>query len=394
MPALLATPDGGTGAPVLVVADIFGRSPFYENLAARLATAGFTALVPEIFFRQGPLPERTREAAMARRAGLDENQTQEDLLRAIDWLERETGADRVGTVGFCMGGTQVLDLAARRDDLATACFYGFPARLPNARPQTAPAPLEVVDKISGPILGFWGDQDQGVGMDNVERLAQALHDRGVEFEHTIYPGLGHGFMSASGLEPGNPGYEAACEAWTRTIGFFRQQLSDDDLAGLRDRLVEARRRFDGLPEIGPGEPGPPNPETGERWNRLHVMGHMAEILPFWTGEIRKAAAGAARIGRDDDGYEVRQAAIDSGPARTEEELRARVRGGIDGLLTMLREVEGSDLSRVVEHRTATDTRSKSIRSALEEVLVRHLEAHVQQLEELTPASPSSAPSGR
>jgi carboxymethylenebutenolidase len=124
-----------------------------------------------------------------------------------------------------MGGTQVLDLAARRDDLATVCFYGFPARLPNARPQTAPAPLEVVDDIKGPIVGFWGDQDQGVGMDNVERLAQALRDRGVEFEHTVYPGLGHGFMSASGLEPANPGYEAACEAWTRTIGFFRQHLA-------------------------------------------------------------------------------------------------------------------------------------------------------------------------
>src|SRR5438105_12560661 len=110
MPATLAVPDRAGGAPVLVVSDIFGSTPFYENLAARLATAGYTALLPEFFFRQGPLPERTREAALARRAGLDENQTQEDLVRAIDWLEEETGARRIGTVGFCMGGTQVLDL--------------------------------------------------------------------------------------------------------------------------------------------------------------------------------------------------------------------------------------------------------------------------------------------
>src|SRR2546427_4402548 len=104
MPALLADSDHGSGAPVLVVADIFGRSPFYENLAARLAKAGFTALLPEFFFRQGPLPERTREAAMARRTRLDENQTQEDLLRSIDWLEQETGAGRVGPIGVCMRG--------------------------------------------------------------------------------------------------------------------------------------------------------------------------------------------------------------------------------------------------------------------------------------------------
>jgi carboxymethylenebutenolidase len=225
MPARLAVTDQGAGAPVLIVADIYGRSPFYENLAARLATAGFTALLPEFFFRQGPLPERTREAALARRSGLDENQTQEDLLRAVDWLEHESGARLAGTVGFCMGGTQVLDLAARRDDLVTACFYGFPARLATVRPGTAPAPLEVAERINGPIIGFWGDQDEGVGMDNVERLAEALRARGVEFDCTIYPGIGHGFMSASGLEPGNPGYEAACDAWTRTIGFFRQHLA-------------------------------------------------------------------------------------------------------------------------------------------------------------------------
>jgi carboxymethylenebutenolidase len=225
LPALLADPDHGSGAPVLVVADVYGRSPFYENLAARLATAGFSALLPEFFFRLGPLAERTREAAFARRARLDENQTQEDLLRSIDWLERETGAPRAGTIGFCMGGTQVLDLAARRDDLVTVCFYGFPARLPNARPESAPAPLEVVDQMSGPIIGFWGDQDEGVGMENVARLANALSGRGVEFEHTIFPGLGHGFMSASGLEAGNPGYEAACTAWTRTIGFLRERLA-------------------------------------------------------------------------------------------------------------------------------------------------------------------------
>src|SRR5205807_1930822 len=151
MPALRADPDGGSGAPVLVVSDIFGRSPFYENLAGRLAKAGFTALLPEFFFRQGPLAERTREAA--------------------------------------------------------------------------PAPLEVADRITGPIIGFWGDQDEGVGMANVERLAEALGERGVDFQHTIYPGLGHGFMSASGLEAGNPGYDAACEAWTRSLGFFREHLS-------------------------------------------------------------------------------------------------------------------------------------------------------------------------
>ena len=65
MPSLLAEPEGEPRGAVLVINDVFGRSPFYENLARRLATAGFVALDPEYFFRQGPLAQPTREAAMA-----------------------------------------------------------------------------------------------------------------------------------------------------------------------------------------------------------------------------------------------------------------------------------------------------------------------------------------
>src|SRR5207249_4376119 len=123
MPAMLARPRTGAGAGVLVICDVFGRSPFYEDLAGRLALAGFTALLPEYFFRQGPLAERTRELAMARREKLDQNQTLVDLEQAIDWLKLQPFASgRVGTIGFCMGGTFVLDLAAQRDDLAGVCF--------------------------------------------------------------------------------------------------------------------------------------------------------------------------------------------------------------------------------------------------------------------------------
>lgn len=223
MPALMTRPKTGAGPAVLVVCDIFGRSPFYEDLAGRLALAGFTALVPEYFFRVGPPANPTREAAFARREKLDENQTLVDLDQAIDWLKLQPfAAGRVGTIGFCMGGTLVLDLAAVRDDLATVCFYGFPA---GTGPLGPPRPLDQAARMKGPILGFWGDQDTGVGMDNVEKLAAALAEAGVHFEHTIYPGFGHGFMKASGLDPKNPEYEVACQSWTRTLDFYREHLS-------------------------------------------------------------------------------------------------------------------------------------------------------------------------
>jgi carboxymethylenebutenolidase len=143
------------------------------------------------------------------------------LSQTIDWLHLQPfAAGPIGTVGFCMGGSLVLDLAAERDDLATVCYYGFPAG------SGGPAPLDLADRMHGPILGFWGDQDAGAGMDNVERLAAILKARGVEAELVIHPGLGHGFMSASQLDPAHEAYDAACRSWTRTIQFYRTHIAD------------------------------------------------------------------------------------------------------------------------------------------------------------------------
>src|SRR5713226_4342772 len=104
MPALLALPERTPAPGIVIVNDIFGRSPFYEHLAGRLAQAGFVALDPEFFFREGPLPEPTREAAMARRPKLNEKRTLADLGAAIDWLRgRRDVSGRIGTIGFCMG---------------------------------------------------------------------------------------------------------------------------------------------------------------------------------------------------------------------------------------------------------------------------------------------------
>jgi dienelactone hydrolase len=209
----------------LVVSDIFGRSPFYENLAARLAQAGFQALVPDYFFRVGALAEMTRDAALERRGRLDENRTLRDLQMAAAWLRNRPGAGgRLGTVGFCMGGTLVLDLTTIVPDLATVCYYGFPGRSVRPTQFTPPSPLDVVESMRGPILGFWGDQDAPVGMENVALLAAALEERGTPFEHTIYPGLGHGFLSASQFDPNHAAYEAACDSWTRAISFVRANL--------------------------------------------------------------------------------------------------------------------------------------------------------------------------
>lgn len=230
MPAMFASPEGHEGPGVLLINDIMGRSPFYESLAARLATAGFHVLLPEFFFREGPLADRNLDLARERLGKLDEPRALDNLSSAIDWLQGQAGVrgDRTGMFGFCLGGTYVLDLAARRNDMAGVCFYGFPAA--GGGPKSAPSPLSQVDKIKGPLLGFWGDQDVGVGMDNVQKLADELGKRNVDFEYTIFPGLGHGFMAASQLDPNHDAYAKACEAWTRTVDFYRNNLGAKAIA--------------------------------------------------------------------------------------------------------------------------------------------------------------------
>ncbi len=226
MPALLALPDRTPAPAVLVINDVFGSVPFYGNLARRLALAGFVALDPEFFFRQGGVPPNDREAAQARSAKLDQKQTLRDLGAALDWLKQQPEArgDRIGTIGFCMGGTLCLDLAIRGDVAATVSYYGFPKRA--SGPLSPPQPVELASQMKGRILGHWGDQDTGVGMENVEELRTKLAAAKVDHTFHIYPGLGHGFLKAFLEDEKTPGYEQACTSWKRTLELYREVLSE------------------------------------------------------------------------------------------------------------------------------------------------------------------------
>jgi carboxymethylenebutenolidase len=219
MPALLC---GGEGLPpVLVVGDVFGRSPFYEHLAGVLAGAGFQVLVPDFYFREGPLEKIDKAAAFARRAQLDEARTLDDLAAAIAFLRARSSGTKVGTVGFCMGGTFVLDLASRDDDLVTVAYYGFP--VPQASiTMPPPRPIDLVDAQRGPVLAFWGDQDDTVGSENVAAYVDVAAAANPSFEHEVLPGLGHGFLGAADLSDQS---DPAAATWRRAVSLLRENLN-------------------------------------------------------------------------------------------------------------------------------------------------------------------------
>ena len=156
-----------------------------------------------------------------------------------------------------------------------------------------------------------------------------------------------------------------------------------DLESCSRRLGAVREALAATPLLGPGEPGAPDESTGERWDRSNVLGHLAEMLPYWTSQIRAVIGGAGEVGRGEAGYARRRQGIDSGHVETEEALRGEIDAGIEGLALLLAEMREEDLDRPVLYRTRDGERTIDLREVLEILLVGHLEEHLRQLQELT-----------
>jgi carboxymethylenebutenolidase len=219
LPCLFQPSDGG-GMPVLLITDVYGPTAFYTGLARDLADHGFPTLIPDYLQRAGTLDSATRDEAIARGRRLDQRECLDDLFAAVDWLMGLWPGDRVGVLGFCLGGTLALDLAARRADLAVVTYYAFPEGFDGRNP--VPAPIDVADSIQGPVLAFWGEQDY-IDLAGVRRFCAALAPRDTDFVYEIYPDVGHSFLG--GLADGD---ETAVQSWRRTRAFF---------AGHRDRVA-------------------------------------------------------------------------------------------------------------------------------------------------------------
>lgn len=222
IPCFEAKPDSlGPHPGVVVIHDMWGATGFYEDLCRRLASEGYAAILPDLFGRQGALERQDREHAQKRRLGMNEPLALADLEVAASHLtEAHSPGRRIGAVGFCMGGTLVLLWAARSETLsAGVCYYGFPVREPT---ENAPVnAIDVVDRIGAPIIGFWGDADKGVGIENVGLLRERFEGEGIEHEVHVYEDAPHGFLT---FEEGEEWHEISRDSWSRAIDWYRRHL--------------------------------------------------------------------------------------------------------------------------------------------------------------------------
>lgn len=211
MRAYMVTPSHTTGKlpAVVVIHENRGLNPYVEDVARRVAKAGFIAFAPDALTPLGGYPGNDDDGRAMQRER-DRDEMFEDFVAAVHTMQsHEQSTGKVGCVGFCYGGGVSNALAVRVPDLAAAVpFYG------------RQAPLEDVPKIQAPLLIHYGELDTRVN-EGWPAYKEALDSAGKEYTMHMYPGANHGFHNDT-----TPRYDAAAAqlAWQRTIEFFKQNL--------------------------------------------------------------------------------------------------------------------------------------------------------------------------
>lgn len=227
MGGFLARPEAAGPLPgVVVVQEAFGVNDHIRDVCRRLARAGYVALAPEMFHREGAgieIPYGDMAKAMAQLALLTNDGLEVDLAAALDHLRGEEDVDtwRVGLVGFCVGGFAAFLGACRLDPAATVSFYG--GGIARSRPNLKLEPvLETADAIDAPLLCLFGSEDSGIPPADVEAIRARLETRAIGCEVHVYEGAKHAFFCDQ-----RPAYdkEAAGDAWQRTLDWFERHLS-------------------------------------------------------------------------------------------------------------------------------------------------------------------------
>jgi carboxymethylenebutenolidase len=225
IPAYRAMPvKGGPFPVVLVVQEIFGVHEHIKDICRRFAKLGYFAIAPELYARQGDVSKlKSIDEIRAIVAKVPDEQVMSDLDACVEYAT-ETGkgdVTRLGITGFCWGGRVVWLYAAHSKQLkAGVAWYG---RLVGDTSELFPKhPIDVAADLKAPVLGLYAGKDQGIPLDTVEKMRQALKKSKVPAEIVVYPNAQHGFYADY-----RPSYgEAdAQDAWAKAQAWFKQHLA-------------------------------------------------------------------------------------------------------------------------------------------------------------------------
>jgi carboxymethylenebutenolidase len=212
--AARAEQPGGPG--MVILPDVRGLHPFFEELALRFAEAGVQAVAIDYFSRSagtGRRPEGFDYEEHVRQMRADSIDA--DVAAAVAFLRSADGgsAERVYTVGFCVGGRISFVQAATQAGLAGVIgFYGWPV---GAHRSGLPSPVELADRMKSPVLALWGGADHGIGSEVVAEFERALQAAAVEHRSITYPDAPHSFFDRKATEYANESEDA----WRQMLAF-------------------------------------------------------------------------------------------------------------------------------------------------------------------------------
>ncbi len=223
IPAYRAMPAAGGPFPViLVVQEIFGVHEHIKDICRRFGKLGHLAVAPELYARQGDVAKIAGINDIITKvvSKVPDAQVMSDLDATVAWAEKSGKGNtaRLGITGFCWGGRIVWLYAAHNPKLkAGVAWYG---RLVGQTNELQPKnPIDLVSSLKAPVLGLYGADDQGIPVESVEQMRQALKAAGNPSEIILYPNTPHGFHADY-----RPSYRAeqAKDGWQRLQAWFKK----------------------------------------------------------------------------------------------------------------------------------------------------------------------------
>jgi carboxymethylenebutenolidase len=222
IPAYRAMPSGEGPFPVVfVVQEIFGVHEHIKDVCRRLAKLGYLTVAPELYARQGDV-SALREIDDIRKivAKVPDAQVMADLDAVAAWINGsgKGNLEKLGITGFCWGGRIVWLYAAHSARVkAGVAWYG---RLAGKATELQPLqPLDVATGLRAPVLGLYGGSDQGIPLETVEQMKNALQAAQSRSEIIVYPETPHAFFADYRASYRK---EAAEDGWSRLVAWFKK----------------------------------------------------------------------------------------------------------------------------------------------------------------------------
>jgi carboxymethylenebutenolidase len=225
IPAYRAMPaEGGPFATVLVVQEVFGVHEHIKDICRRLAKAGYCAVAPELYARQGD-PQKVSDVSKIISdivAKVSDAQVMSDLDATVAWAKASGKADtnRLGITGFCWGGRVVWMYAAHNPGLkAGVAWYGRLVGMPSE--MTPKHPIDIAKDLKAPVLGLYGGADDGIPGDTIDKMREAMRAAKKPGDLIVYPDTPHAFNADY-----RPSYrkDKAEDGWQRMLSWFKIYL--------------------------------------------------------------------------------------------------------------------------------------------------------------------------